>query len=95
MAIVVVIVNGRDLGIDTRRRHYPTKSCLALYKELIHCSSHYKQLYVSNKTEHFSYKGGCGISECMHIEMFKRRASLGIDKRLQVISNKMLFNVAH
>ena len=24
-------------------------------------SSHLKQLYISNKTERFSYKGGCGI----------------------------------
>ena len=71
MAIVVVIINGLGLGIDTRRRHYPTKSCLALYKGLIHCNSHYKQPYLSNKTECFSYKGGCGISECMHIETFK------------------------
>ena len=27
--------------------------------------------------EHFSYKGGCGVRERMHIEMFKRRADLG------------------
>ena len=27
--------------------------------------------------EHFSYKGGCGIYECMHIKAFKRRAGWG------------------
>ena len=39
MAILVVIINGRGLGIDTRRKHEPTKSQLALYKVLIHCNS--------------------------------------------------------
>ena len=27
-------------------------------------------LYISKKMEHFSYKGGCGIHGCMHIETF-------------------------
>ena len=34
-------------------------------------------MYFSKKTEHFSYKGGCGIRECIRIEAFKRRAGLG------------------
>ena len=29
------------------------------------------------KTEHFSYKGGCGVCERMHIKAFKRRTGLG------------------
>ena len=41
--------------------------------------------------EHFSYKGGCGVCERTHIETFKRRAGLSIDKWLWVISNEMLF----
>ena len=32
---------------------------------------------MSNKTEHFSYKGGCGVCESMCIEVFKRKAGLG------------------
>ena len=50
-------------------------------------------MYLSNKMEHFSYKGGCGIREHMRIEAFKIRAGLGytVNERLQVISNKMLF----
>ena len=39
MAIVVVIVNGHGLDFDTRHRHKPTKSYLALYKVAIHCNS--------------------------------------------------------
>ena len=77
MATVVVIVNGRGLGIDMRRRHLPTKSQLALYKAVIHCNSRSKQLYSSNKTERFSYKGGCGVRERTRIEALKRRAGLG------------------
>ena len=32
---------------------------------------------MSNKTEHFSYKGRCGIHERMHIKVTKRKAGLG------------------
>ena len=39
-----------------------------------HLNSDLKQLYISNKTEHFSYKSGYGMT-C--IEAFKRRAGLG------------------
>ena len=40
MPTVVVIVNGRGLGIYKCQTHQPTKSWLSLYKALIHCSSH-------------------------------------------------------
>ena len=39
MATVVAIVNGRGLGIGTRRTEQPHKSLLALYKALIHYNS--------------------------------------------------------
>ena len=39
-----------------------------------HFNSYLKQLYRSNKTEHFNYKSGCGV---MRIEAFKRRDGLG------------------
>ena len=39
--------------------------------------------------EHFSYKGGCGIRECTHIETFKEELSWAIDKRLRLIINTM------
>ena len=35
-------------------------------------NSHFKQLYISNNTERFSYKGGCGVA---HIEVFKIKKS--------------------
>ena len=47
---------------------------LALCKVLIYYNTHLKQLYLSNKTKHSSYKSGCGIDECMHINVFNRRA---------------------
>ena len=34
-------------------------------------------MYLSNKMECFSYKGGCGVCERICIEAFKRRAGLG------------------
>ena len=45
-------------------RNQPNMSKLAMYKPLLYCNRHLKQLYilyVSNKTEQFSYKIGCGI----------------------------------
>ena len=41
--------------------------------------------------ERFSYKGGCGLCECLRIEVFKEELAWAIDKRLRVVSNKMLF----
>ena len=32
---------------------------------------------MSNKMKRFSYKGGCGVRECMRIKEFERRAGLG------------------
>ena len=32
---------------------------------------------ISDKMEHFSYKGGCGDCGYMHIKMVKRRPGLG------------------
>ena len=44
---------------------------------------------MSKKTDRFSYKGGCGICECMCIEA--EELAWAVDKQLRVISNKMLF----
>ena len=41
--------------------------------------------------ECFGYNGGYGISECPHIEVFKKELAWAIDKRLQLIINIMLF----
>ena len=53
-----------------------------------HFNSYLKQLYISIKSEHFSYKSGCGM---MRIEAFKRRAGLGYKQTVWVISSIMLF----
>ena len=67
-------------------------SNLVLCTVLIHCIIDQKQLYMSNKMEYFSYKGGCGIRECTLIKAFiKEKLAWAIDKWLWVISNKMLF----
>ena len=44
--------------------------------------------------EHFNYKGGYDVRERTHIKEFiKEELAWAIDKQLQVISNKMLFNI--
>ena len=43
----------------------------------IHFNSSLKKLYISNKTERFSCKGGCGGHERASVEALKRRAGLG------------------
>ena len=60
MAAAVGIISAHDISIHTCSGNYPNKSKLVLYKPLLHCNSHLKQLQLSNTTEHFSYKGGCG-----------------------------------
>ena len=77
MAAIVSITSRQGLRIEAHCRNQPNKNKVALYKPLLHFYSHLKQLYTSNKMEHFSYKGGCGIHDCTCIEKFKRRASLG------------------
>ena len=77
MAAIVGIVSRRGLRIEARHRNQPNKSKLALYKPLLRLYSHLKQPPMSNKTKHFSYKGGCGGRGRSRIEAFKRRASLG------------------
>ena len=46
-----------------------------------------KQYTVSNKTEHCSYKGGCGVPRHTCIEALEQ--TLATDKWLGVISNIM------
>ena len=46
---------------------------------------------MSNKTERFSYKGGCGVHGLHVLSRLKGELAWATDKRLQVISNIMLF----
>ena len=77
MAAVVGIVSRRGLRIEARCRNQANKSKLSLYKPLLCLYSHLKQPYISNRTKHFSYKGGHGMRGRTRIEAFKRRAGLG------------------
>ena len=56
MKAVVSIISRHYLGIEACRINQPDKTNLVLYKPLIKLYGHLKQLYISNKTEHFSYK---------------------------------------
>ena len=76
MAAIVDIVSRRGLRIEAHRRNQPNKSKLALNKPLFCLYSHLKQPYISNKTKHFSYKGGRGVHGRARIEAFQRRAGL-------------------
>ena len=40
---------------------------------------------------HFSYEGGCGVLECMHIKALKGELAWAIHRWLWVISNTVLF----
>ena len=77
MGAIVGIVSRRGLRNEACRRNQPNKSKLALYKPLRHIPSHLKQLYMSRKTERFSYKDGCIVHGRTCIKAIKRRAGLG------------------
>ena len=93
MAAIVGIVNRCCLTIEVRCtcRSQPNKSKLALYNPLLHFYSHIKQLYISNKTERFSYKGGCVVCGSTHIKAFKEELAWATHKWFWLISNIMLF----
>ena len=91
MAAKIGIVSRCDLEIEGRCRSQPNKSKLPLYKPLLHFYSHLKQLYISNKVECFSYKGGCDVLGCTRIEASKEELTWATDKWLLIISNIMLF----
>ena len=91
MAAIVGIVSGRGLRNEANHRNQPNKSKLALYTQLLHFYSHLKKLYMSSKIERFSYKGGCGVHGRTRIKVIKEELAWATDKRLQVISNVVLF----
>ena len=77
MATILGIVSRHGLRNEVPRRNQPNKRKLAMYKKLLHFYSHLKQLYMSNKTEHFSYKGECCVRGRTRIKVIKRRAGSG------------------
>ena len=77
MAATVGINSKRGLRIEVHHRNQPNKSKIALYKPLFHFDSQLKQLYISNRTESFRYKGGCDMRGYTCIKAFNRRAGLG------------------
>ena len=70
-------------------RNQANGSKLMLYKPLIYFNSQLKQMYISNKTECFSYKGECGVHGRMHIEAFKKSCLELQDKQLWTISKSL------
>ena len=68
MAAIVGIVGRHGLRIEPCHRNQPNKSKLTLYKPLLHFYSHLKQLYISNKKEHFSYVAYMGVCISKHLK---------------------------
>ena len=82
MVAIVDIVSRHGLLIKACHRNQPNKGNykLELYKLLLHCNIYLKQLYISNKMECFSYKGGCGICGCICIKTFKSTAGRATER---------------
>ena len=76
MVDIVGIISRRGLRIEVHHRNQPNKSKLALHKALLYFYNHLRQLYISNKMERFSYKGGYGVHGHTRIKAFKIRAGL-------------------
>ena len=79
IATTVSIISRHGLIIDVRHRNQPNKSKLVLYKPLLPLQlSFNKQMCISNKMEHFNYKGGFCV--CGHTCMgtFKIRPGFGL-----------------
>ena len=91
MAAIVGIISRRGLRIEVCHSNQTNKSKLALYKPLLRLYSHLKQLPISNKTKRFSYKGGCCVRGRSRTRRLKEELAWATYRRLQVISNIMLF----
>ena len=74
MAAIVDIVGRHGIRTEVCHRNQCNMSKLVLYKPLLHF---YSELYINNRTEHFSYKGGCGMRGYVCVDAFERRAGLG------------------
>ena len=60
------------LSLFNWKRYVVTNQCKK-YNNLYHkprlsVQQFYKQLYICNKTQHLSYKGGCGILALRHLK---------------------------
>ena len=59
MKAVVSIISRCGHSIEVHCKNQSIRlSYIALYKHFFHFDSRLKQLYICNKMEHFSYKGG-------------------------------------
>ena len=84
---LVSIISRHGLTIEAHCWNQCNKNKLSLCKPWIHFNGHVKQLYKSNKTERFSYKGGCGICGHTCIKIFKRWLGLQITLKLSSFYN--------
>ena len=79
--------------INVYHINQPNKSKLVLY---IAVTFVLKQVYTSNKAEHFSYRDECGIHGHMHIEaLIKEELTWATVEWLKIISNLILFKTRH
>ena len=90
MATEVDINSGHDVSIYTCCGNYPNKSKLVLYKLLLHCNYHLKQLQLSNKIERFGFEVGVVDVDVRVSSYLKEELALAVDKRLWAISTIML-----
>ena len=83
------------VGVDLQLKHIveskpANKGKLTLHKPWIHFYKHVNQLHISNKTERFSYKGGCGVRLSRHLKEELAGVQTNM-MQLLVNSNIMLF----
>ena len=68
------------MGVALELKHFGEINPVGVSQHNINCYitvTVIKQLYLSNKAEHFSYKGGYGMCENTCIKVLKRKAGLG------------------
>ena len=84
---IIGIISRHGLRIEMCHRDKHNKAsyhCITCYFHINNCLKH---LYIRNKIEYFSYKGGYGVCGCMRIKAFKEElawGNLGYQKWLQV-----------
>ena len=83
LAALISIVSKCSLRTEVCHKNQPYNTKLVLYTLILSLYNHFKQLYISNKTEHFSYKGGFGMCLSRHL----KELAWALDEWFQFINN--------
>ena len=80
MALAIDTIDGRGLSNKARCELLPKSSKIILYVPFVSQEKPFNQLYITNKTERFSFKSGCAMQFAK--PAYKRRLAYSVTVRM-------------